>query len=319
MYGRDEEKGEVGVEKGLHQGWVVVLGYAQDGGVPQLGCRCPRCQQAHLSGRIHTASLAIISKHGDDVHSLVIDTGPDFRTQYEETLDLLARQPGSLAEALQQRRKGPNPVDAVLLTHLHMGHFTGLLELGLEVVNGRDIPLYCTAPVAQFLAENAPWSQLLERNNVLPHVIRPGEVFAPAPGLTAEAYPVPHRNEYGDTVGFRIALRGGKSLLYIPDADSWDEMEPPLVQLVNEADYALLDGTFFSAHELGGREQSQVPHPPVKETANLLASRASHVFFTHLNHTNPLLDTTSHQRQWLEAQGFSVLFARQVLDLNPIR
>lgn len=305
-------------DRGLQRGWAVVLGCAQDGGVPQLGCRCPRCQEARIKGRVHAASLAVITHDDHRTYRLVIDTGPDFRVQYEKVLDELAIRNDALGRALRVPRDGRKPVDSVLLTHLHMGHLVGLLELGMEVVDGREIELFCTQSVARFIQENAPWSQLVERRNVVPRVIGAGESLQPASGLTLQIYPVPHRNEHGDTIGLRIALQGGKSLLYIPDADHWQGMEPSLIAMVDAADYALLDGTFFHGDELGTRDQSRVPHPPVAETAKLLADRASGVFFTHLNHTNPLLDPTSHQRRCLEEKGFSVAFSGQVLDLNPV-
>ena len=63
-------------------------------------------------------------------------------------------------------------------------------------------------------------------------------------------------------------------------------------------DIALIDGTFWSEDELGGRDQSKVPHPPVLQTLNMLGEREDgdpEIFFTHLNHTNPLYDQDSEQ------------------------
>ena len=52
-----------------------------------------------------------------------------------------------------------------------------------------------------------------------------------------------------------------------------------------------LDGTFWHSDELKGRVQSNVPHPPVRETLDLIGKRREgdpRIVFIHLNHTNPL-------------------------------
>ena len=40
--------------------------------------------------------------------------------------------------------------------------------------------------------------------------------------ISVSTFQVPHRNEYSETVGFTLQSEK-KSILYIPDIDSWDK------------------------------------------------------------------------------------------------
>ena len=229
-----------------------VLGVAQDAGVPHIGCACPRCERFRAAP-LHPACLGLVG-----ARRAMIDATP--------------------AIAEQVRMLG-GPPDAILLTHAHMGHVAGLLQLGKEALNHR-CAVHATPAVCAFLSGNAPWSSL-------PLDVRPIDgPIALEPGLTAEAIPVPHRDEHGDTVAFLI--RGpGRALLYLPDIDHWDATDLPA--LIDRCDLALLDGSFYSADELP--RQKDVPHPPITETlARLDDERAAKVRFLHFNHTNPVLD-----------------------------
>jgi pyrroloquinoline quinone biosynthesis protein B len=104
-------------------------------------------------------------------------------------------------------------------------------------------------------------------------------------GIEVESVPVPHRDEYADTVGYFV-YGPRRTLLYLPDIDRW---EIDLPALLARCDLALLDGTFYRRGELP--RQPDVPHPPMEETLDLLAPEdAAKVRFIHLNHTNPVLD-----------------------------
>jgi pyrroloquinoline quinone biosynthesis protein B len=116
--------------------------------------------------------------------------------------------------------------------------------------------------------------------------------------------PVPHRDEYSDTLAF-VVRGGGWRLFYCPDVDAWDRWDRDLRQFVSGMDVALLDGTFFSTQELPGRDISQIPHPLAADTAERLAGVDCDVRLIHLNHTNPLLGPAP-ERGWLESQGLGV-------------
>ncbi len=251
---------------------AVVLGIAQDGGVPHPGCRQALCVEARRdpSRRRLVASLGVVDPLAGK--RFLVDATPDFGEQME--------------------RLGGLP-DGILLTHAHVGHYLGLAQLGREVLGARRVPVYCTASMAKFLRENRPWSRLVALENVEIREIAFDREFALSDRLHATAIRVPHRDEDSDTAAFLI--RGpDRRILWLPDIDKWEKWDRSLTDLLSDPSLtAFVDGTFFSADEIPGRSIAEIPHPLVAETAALLArgktSFAGRVFFVHLNHTNRLL------------------------------
>jgi pyrroloquinoline quinone biosynthesis protein B len=86
------------------------------------------------------------------------------------------------------------------------------------------------------------------------------------------------------------------------------------VERVRDADVAILDGTFYSRAELPHRDILEVKHPFVEESLKKLAGARGQVYFTHLNHTNPLLDAHGPARRALP-KGFAVAEEGMVFDL----
>jgi pyrroloquinoline quinone biosynthesis protein B len=225
----------------------------------------------------------------------VIDATPDFEAQVA--------------------RLGGLP-DGILLTHAHIGHYLGLAQLGREVVNAREMPVYCTPSMARFLRENGPWKRLVTLGNIAIHEIEPDREFALTDSLHVTALRVPHRDEDSDTVAYLVAGPSRK-LLWLPDIDKWEKWDRRVEDLVRETDIAFLDGTFSSAEEIPGRSLAEIPHPLVPETvARLLKASVSphEVFFIHLNHTNRLLWDGAAVRQ-LRRKGFGVASEGQRVPL----
>jgi pyrroloquinoline quinone biosynthesis protein B len=280
---------------------VVVLGIAQDGGVPHIGCRQERCEAARRDPprRERVACLGLVD--GAEGRRFLIDATPDLASQLE---------------SLNAGGPGPRPiVDGILLTHAHIGHYTGLMYLGREALGASGVPVWVTARMARFLRQNGPWSQLVALGNVVLREMTPGREVALSGRLRVTPLLVPHRGELSDTVGFRV--RGpSRSLLYVPDVDSWRRWDRRLSEEVAGVDWALLDGTFEDRAEVPGRSRAEIPHPLVGETAALLtpAPGRARVFFIHLNHTNRLLWDGGAVRA-LGARGFAVARDGQELEL----
>ena len=289
--------------------FVRVLGTAQDGGLPHAGCACDRCEAArHDPGlRRRVASLAVVLPASGRVY--LVDATPDLREQLDALADVRRPPPG---------RVDRSPVDGILLTHAHMGHYLGLVFLGREAIASDGLPVWATPRMGDFLAGSGPWSQLLSLGNVELRGLAPGEAVDLGDGVTATAVPVPHREEYSDTVGFR--LRGPRAtLLYVPDTDSWEAWGGALDGALAGVDVALVDGTFHSADELPGRALAEIPHPMIADSVHRFAPAVAagrlRVLFTHLNHSNPALDRDGPERRALEAAGFAVLEEGQELPL----
>jgi pyrroloquinoline quinone biosynthesis protein B len=233
---------------------------------------------------------------------------------------------GEQLEMLQPRRPrvvgepDRRPVDGVLLTHAHIGHYLGLAFFGFESINSRALPVYAAARMAAFLRANGPWSLLVSRRNIELRPLVPGTAVALEPELSVTPFAVPHRDELSDTLGFIV--RGPRhALLYVPDTDSWTAWETPLPAILRREriDLALLDGTFHGPAELPDRDVRKIGHPLMTATAALLGEAvrggALRVYFTHLNHSNPVLDPASRERRALTAAGFAVAEDGQVIDL----
>jgi pyrroloquinoline quinone biosynthesis protein B len=280
---------------------AVVLGIAQDGGVPHIGCIQELCVGARRdpTRRQRVASLGLISGE----KRFLVDATPDLPSQIE-TLNA--------GRTLVDRAR---PLDGILLTHAHIGHYTGLMYLGREALGAAGVPVYATPRMARFLRENGPWSQLIALRNVVIHEMEPDREIALTDRLRVTPIRVPHRDELSDTMAFRV--RGpSRSLLYIPDIDKWKRWERRLPREAETVDWALLDGTFEDPAEIPGRSLADIPHPLIRETAALLGGgpRRARVLFVHLNHTNRLLWDETAARALAE-QGFAVARDGQELEL----
>lgn len=266
---------------------AVILGIAQDGGVPHLGCRQELCVRARRdpSTRRLVASLGLVDHAAG--RRFVIDATPDFAAQVD--------------------RLGGLP-DAILLTHAHIGHYLGLAQLGREVLGAKRMPVYCTASMARFLRENRPWKRLVELENIEIHEVQLGTEFPLTSSLRATAIRVPHRDEDSDTVAYLIS-GPNRELLWLPDIDKWEKWDHSVTDLVSERRLlAFVDGTFFSADEIPGRSIHDIPHPLVPETVARFGQAPrppSKVIFVHLNHTNRLLWDAAARRN-LERKGFGI-------------
>jgi len=273
---------------------VIVLGIAQDGGVPHLGCQKPCCVEARASGtRLGPACLAVVDHSSGEI--VLLEATPAI----EEQLSLLRELTGVGND------RG-HPIDRLLLTHAHIGHYTGLIQFGREVASTTGVKVHCTASMARFLRENGPWSQLVELEQIDLQEVQPGEPVQILDGVTASAHSVEHRDEFSDTVAWTI--RGpDRAVLFCPDIDGWSD--GVLDALIEGVDVCYLDATFYDGRELPGRDLSEIPHPPMVVTMDHLKEKASaspgRFRFIHLNHTNPAL-RDDEIRLDLQKKGFRV-------------
>ncbi|MBK8101019.1 MAG: MBL fold metallo-hydrolase [Planctomycetes bacterium] len=275
---------------------VVVLGTAQDGGLPHFGCNRQCCASARASGReLFPASLGVIDH--DTGKLLLIEATP----RVEPQVALLHALAGA-------QDRGRRPVDAVLLTHAHIGHYLGLAHFGREVASTPQLPVHVSPRMAAFLRGHGPWTQLVAQRQIELHEFAPGSPFSPIDGLTVTAIPVPHRDEWSDTMAF--VLQGPRQqVLFVPDVDAWDQAPGLLDRLLDGVDVAFLDGTFWDGRELPDRNRAEIPHPLMVDTIGRLRERAQRrpgsLRFLHLNHTNPALHDPAIGRE-VTAAGFAI-------------
>ena len=273
---------------------VVVLGTAQDGGYPHTGCLEECCLEAWDDPKLkrQVSSLAILS--GKDC--FLIDITPDIKYQLK-----------IIEKIINDNAK----ISGIFISHAHIGHYIGLLELGLEVMNTHDVPVYVMPRMRSFLIGNAPFVQLVELKNISLNTIKENMPIQVNSNVRITPFQVPHRNEFSETVGYKIQSIL-KSVLYISDIDSWNEWDININELIEDNDISFLDGTFYDKTELNNRDLSTIPYPSIRESMEQFSAldkmNRKKVNFTHLNHTNNVLRANSDERKDVIKQGFQIAF-----------
>ena len=271
--------------------YIFVLGVGQDAGFPQAGCYEPRCLLAweDASLRQEPTAIAVIDRASES--SYLFEATPEFRDQL-----------------YRLNQEASFPLAGIFLTHAHIGHYTGLMHLGKEAMGTQGMPVYAMPRMLEFLSSNGPWSQLVSLGNIdlqrLEHdtPIRMGK-------LSITPFLVPHRDEYSETVGYRIE-GPNRTALFIPDINKWEDWEVSIVEVLEAVNYALIDASFFADGELSNRDMSQIPHPFVSETMALFEQSSAEVrdkiWFIHMNQSNPLLNPNSDATRLVQDRGFNV-------------
>jgi len=274
--------------------YLYVLGVAQDAGYPQVGCYMPHCMPGweHPALRRGATSIALI------------DSVAKTKTLFEATPNL----PAQLYALELEAPSGEYVFNGVFLTHAHIGHYAGLIFFGHEAMGAQQVPVYAMPRMQAYLRTNGPWRQLVEYNNILLQPLQHNRAVVHA-GVSITPLLVPHRDEFSETVGY-VIKGANKSALFIPDINKWSAWETDIAQILKTVDYALLDATFYGDGELPGRDMSKVPHPLVTETIQTLSrlslQERNKVWFIHMNHTNPLLNSNSEETNHVKSKGFNI-------------
>ena len=285
--------------------FTAVLGTGQDAGKPQIGVHSDPAW-ADPSQSALAVSLGLIDRRVEARY--IFDASPDMKHQLY-WLDQLDDGRGFA-------------LDGIFLTHGHMGHYLGLAHLGREAMGAKSIPVYAMPKMADFLETNGPWDQLVALKNIDIQPLEDGGAVSLNERLSVTPFAVPHRGEYTETVGYRISS-GARSVIYLPDIDSWTEWEAQggsLQSLVEDNDRLYLDATFFSGAELPGRDMSLIPHPTISTTMTALSKlpddQRAKVHFIHMNHSNPAHDRNSAASQEIAQKGFNVARSGEVFCLD---
>jgi len=281
---------------------VIVLGIAQDGGYPHAGCSKECCEQAWQNESMRRYVTALALTDSAEGKWWLFEATPDIKEQLHYFRQLTAGKYRYLP-------------DGIFLTHAHIGHYAGLMQLGREVLGANGVPVYTLPRMRSYLEQNGPWSQLVSLGNIslqnMPcrKTMNDRETLLKLSEQSGVfAFTVPHRDEYSETAGYGIEA-GGRKYVFIPDINKWQLWEHELASVTEQADVVLVDGTFYRDGELKGRSMAEVPHPFISETMSLFEGQNAHlaarIWFIHFNHTNPLLwddDACKHVRE----AGFNI-------------
>ncbi|MEY2823488.1 MAG: pyrroloquinoline quinone biosynthesis protein PqqB [Pseudomonadota bacterium] len=308
---------------------ILVLGSAAGGGFPQWNCNCPNCagvRKGSINAKPRTQSSIAVSANGTDW--VLINASPDILQQI--------RSNPALQPARAIRDSG---IAAVMVMDAQIDHITGLLMLreGRKKMN-----LYCTESVWDDLNHGLPLAKVLSHYcGVERHAIdglsadethfAPIEVpgidgirFHPMP-LKSKAPPYsPHRNNPGpgDNNGLMIESKTtGKKVFYAPGLG---EIEPHVLQAMQQADCVLVDGTVWTGDEmitlgLTQKTASDMGHLQVSGPGGMIevldGIGARRKVLIHINNTNPILNEDSSERAVLAQHGIEVAFDGMEIEL----
>ncbi|MQA61785.1 MAG: pyrroloquinoline quinone biosynthesis protein PqqB [Actinophytocola sp.] len=286
---------------------VILLGTAAGGGYPQWNCACAMC--ARVGENCPPRSQDCVAVSADGGNWLLLNASPDIRSQIIGT-PALAAGPGPRQ----------TPIKAALLTDAELDHTLGLLMLreaaaGLRVfAPGAALrALRSGLPIQGITGAYGGWDWRIA-----------GSGFE-TEGLRVRVLPVgDKRPKYAReldiegpwVVAYRIEDPAtGGVLVYAPCLATWPD---GFDEFVTGASYALIDGTFYSPDEMAGATASGVSqgaqrrmgHIPMAGDDGSLGRLRRHPgvrwAYTHLNNTNPALDTTSAAYAEVRAAGADI-------------
>ncbi len=302
---------------------IKVLGSAAGGGFPQWNCGCPNCDRARrgLAGfRPRTqVQVAVSPSPGAWI---LLNASPDLRQQLLLDPDFA---PASNTRA--------TPISNIILTSADVDSVMGLLHLR----EFQPLRVFATPAVLRILTEENSLFRCLDRSS-------PPVSWEPLPldravtigGIVCKA--VPLGGDYPDYVGTSlrknlakdeavIALefeQRGKKFFYAPGISGQNEAWKCRAQ---EADLALLDGTFWTDNELidvrgSGKTAREIGHLPLSGPDGLLeqlnqspAAGTGRRVLIHLNNTNPLLDESSDAHPAVRDAGLEVAYDGMEFEL----
>ena len=283
---------------------LVILGTIQDAGSPHIACKKDCCKNLFdkSDSLRKVVSLGIIDPNNSK--TFLFEATPDISTQTK-----------ALKHFSNSEKELP---EAIFLTHAHIGHYSGLMYLGKEATNADGVPVYAMPRMKAFLENNGPWSQLVSNKNITISELQHQEPITLTSNIKVIPFRVPHRDEFSETVGYRI-IGPNKSVLFIPDIDKWSKWETSIINAISEVDYAYLDATFYDGEEINTRDISEIPHPfiieSMKRFESLSIEEKKKIHFIHFNHTNPVISPKSEAYKTVINNGFNIAKINTILKL----
>jgi Metal-dependent hydrolases of the beta-lactamase superfamily I len=223
---------------------LTFLGTGTSTGVPEIGCQCETCISNDPRDKRLRCS-AIVEVEGKNI---LIDCGPDFRTQM-----------------LENKIKS---IDAVLITHEHYDHVGGLDDIRPFSFD-KDMPIYAEQNVIDAIQTRMPYAFQDNHLAGLPHFnLQPVDITS---FKIADIEVTPIRLMHGKLpiVGYRIG-----SMAYLTDVKTIPEEE--FGKLTN------LDVLVIEALRLDNKHKT---HAGLDEALALIERiNPRHTYLTHISH-----------------------------------
>lgn len=225
---------------------LVFLGTGTSQGVPIIGCDCLVCASSDVRDRRLRTSVAL---EGSNTR-VVIDTGPDFRTQ--------------------MLREGFTRLDAIVYTHEHKDHLAGMDDIRpFNYLQDKAMTLHASSRVETALRRDFHYAFEEHRHGGVPNVdIEPVVDEQPFMAGDLTWIPVPVMHGKLPIHGFRI-----DNVAYITDAS-----------VISEHSMSLLQGLeVLVLNAL--RPQPHYSHFSLSEALEVAQTlNANRTYLTHLSH-----------------------------------
>lgn len=225
---------------------VTFLGTGTSQGVPVIACDCQVCRSEDPKDKRLRSSIHIEY----DGHSIVVDTGPDFR--------------------YQMLRENIGHLDAILMTHAHKDHTAGMDDVrAFNHKQKHSIPIYGLKETHDSLRNEFYYAFTDFKYPGVPQLelkdIYPGKSFAVG---TKTIIPLEVLHYKMPVLGFRI-----DDFAYVTDAKT-----------IPENSFSLLEGVKVLVLNALQRD-SHISHLTLDEALEV-ASRigADKTYFTHISH-----------------------------------
>lgn len=284
---------------------LIVLGTLQDAGAPHIACKKQCCKTLFEKPNLNMQVVCLG----------VVDPINEKNYLFEATPNIVTQMKNLSSLSTFNNRETPN---GIFLTHAHIGHYAGLMYLGKEAMNAPKVPVYVMPKMKAFLENNGPWNQLISEENIDIKSLKNEQSIRLTSQFNVVPFTVPHRDEYSETVGYKI-IGPKKSVLFIPDIDKWHLWDKNIIEEIQQIDYAFLDATFFDAIEVNNRDISEIPHPFIIESMELFKdlslSEKQKVYFIHFNHTNPAININSDRAKLIIKNGFNIATINSIFKL----
>ena len=225
---------------------ITFLGTGTSQGVPVIGCDCRVCKSLDYRDKRLRSSVHIETEH----HSIVIDSGPDFRQQ--------------------MLRENIRKMDALLFTHEHKDHTAGMDDIrSFNFIQKKDMPIYARKAVIEqlkrefeYIFTKSPYPGI---PRVETHEIENKPFFIDDLKVT----PIQVLHMKLPVFGFRIG-----DISYITDAKTISEEER---KKVRGSKILVLNALHHKEH---------YSHLNVEEAIDMaLDLKAEKTYFTHISHS----------------------------------
>lgn len=230
---------------------ITFLGTGTSQGVPVIACSCRICSSSDLKDKRYRSSVLIEI----DNKALVIDTGPDFRSQM-------------LANHVQR-------LDAVLFTHEHKDHVAGLDDIRpFNFKQQAPISVYASDRVEQAIKREFHYIFAEKKYPGIPEItlhkidLEPFTLFE-----NIQIIPIEVKHYLMPVLGFRI-----NNFTYITDAKTIAEKE---IEKIKGTEVLVINALRIESHPAHFNLDEALQFIDLIKPKKAFLTHISHLFGTH--------------------------------------